>query len=373
MRSAPLIDLIDKIYERGFNHQDWNSVLKLLCQAIDAKSAGLFFINFQQQSFRVLGQHGLPDSFTPSYQLELGMQDATAVIMEKIPAGIAHGAIDHETSKKEHPDFYQNLLLPNKIGYISALNIRNDKRYFVGIGVHRSMKQSQFNKEELRVLERLYPHLKRVFEFSDRLERVKEKESMLISALSRIPLGIISVDATLNVYFSNALAETLLNGKSGIHIENDVLIAHKSTDQRLIQASINKILAGQAVLGSLQIRQNELKKPLTIMFKSIHPETDVVSPIDNNRGKVVLYLSHPELCSFTTIDTLQETYHLTTAEAQLALSLANGLTLHEVADHKNTSIQTVRSQLKSIFLKMKINSQAELIRCILSSAYNLTS
>ncbi|WP_417447165.1 helix-turn-helix transcriptional regulator [Kangiella sp.] len=40
-----------------------------------------------------------------------------------------------------------------------------------------------------------------------------------------------------------------------------------------------------------------------------------------------------------------------------------------MADDKNTSVQTVRSQLKMVFNKMNVNSQTDLVRHVLTSAH----
>lgn len=372
MKSTPQLELVECIYDCGFDHQDWNQVLKKLCDLVNAKSAGLFFINFHENEFRVLGQHGLPESFTPSYQLSLGTQDITATIMRPLAEGTALAAVDHNVSKLEHPSFYTSLLLPHQVGYISALNIYNNERYFVGIGIHRGMDQTQLDDKELAMLEKLYPHFRRVFNFSDLLEQLKKKEDSLSSALSRIPLGVMIVDEKLQPTYMNELASVLIQKRLGLQITDGTLKAVTRSEQISLQSKINKMLQDGTVATLLQVKQDAQTNPLTIMFGNPAPSSPIKQIIKFTPNQVVLYLSHPELCSFATVDSLQEAYQLTVSEAQIALSLTNGLTLQTIAKDKNVSIQTVRSQLKSVFNKMNVNSQTELVRYILTSALNLT-
>lgn len=54
-------------------------------------------------------------------------------------------------------------------------------------------------------------------------------------------------------------------------------------------------------------------------------------------------------------------YRLSPAEADVALRLAEGATRQAIAEARRSSLATVRAQLKSIFLKMGIEREAELI------------
>ncbi len=372
MNQTLTLNLIECIYEKGFDHQNWNKVLEELCIGIDARSAGLFFINFKKRTFRVLGEYGLPDDFITTYQ-KLGELDATATVMAALPAGSVRPAIDHTISKIEHPDFYSQLLLPNNVGYISALNICNNDRYFVGLGVHRRMEQTQLNDDELRLLGKLYPHFRRVFEFSDILEQLKDKEDSLNSALSRIPIGVIVIDRELKISYHNELASTLIKKNLGLTIENNTLKISNPSDQRTLRTSIQQLLDNNTTIPSLQIKRTPQSTPLTMMLRSIETEEMSLPFYDAQPHQVILYLSHPELCSFASTDSLQDMYRLTPAEAQLVIALTNGLTLNDIADDKNTSVQTVRSQLKMVFNKMNVNSQTDLVRHVLTSAHNLVS
>ena len=69
----------------------------------------------------------------------------------------------------------------------------------------------------------------------------------------------------------------------------------------------------------------------------------------------------------TMINALMELFGLTPAEARVALSLANGHSIGETARNAATSRNTVRLQVRSIFSKMGINRQSQLIRTALIS------
>ena len=52
--------------------------------------------------------------------------------------------------------------------------------------------------------------------------------------------------------------------------------------------------------------------------------------------------------------------------------MVNGAELREVADARHTSLETVRSQLRSIFSKTGVNSQLELVRLAVKATPPIT-
>jgi DNA-binding CsgD family transcriptional regulator len=61
---------------------------------------------------------------------------------------------------------------------------------------------------------------------------------------------------------------------------------------------------------------------------------------------------------------LRTAFGLTAGEADLALALAAGERLGRIAAQRGVSIETVRTQLKSIFLKTKTRRQSDLVRVV---------
>jgi DNA-binding CsgD family transcriptional regulator len=64
---------------------------------------------------------------------------------------------------------------------------------------------------------------------------------------------------------------------------------------------------------------------------------------------------------------LAEQYGLTPAETKLAILIAEGIDLETAATRLCVSVQTIRSQLKSIFAKTNVSRQAELVALLLSN------
>jgi DNA-binding CsgD family transcriptional regulator len=74
----------------------------------------------------------------------------------------------------------------------------------------------------------------------------------------------------------------------------------------------------------------------------------------------ILVISDTDVTHSATTTTLQQVFDLTASEAHLAVAMANGRDLETVAIERQISKETVRNQLKSVFLKTGTNRQAQL-------------
>ena len=84
---------------------------------------------------------------------------------------------------------------------------------------------------------------------------------------------------------------------------------------------------------------------------------------------VITYLSVPERFTELAASRLQAAYGLTTAEVDLAISLANGKSLRQAAAESGRSEATLRKQLQSVFTKTKTHRQSELVSQLLRRVF----
>src|SRR5690606_4817625 len=86
-----------------------------------------------------------------------------------------------------------------------------------------------------------------------------------------------------------------------------------------------------------------------------------------SHGAALMFAFDPDAAPCLTIDNVQRLFHLSVTEAKLAIALCSGQTLEEFACERGTSIHTVKSQLKSIYLKTGSNRQTQLVAMLLAS------
>ncbi len=87
----------------------------------------------------------------------------------------------------------------------------------------------------------------------------------------------------------------------------------------------------------------------------------------HSHAHAVICFSDPDMTHPIEADNLADVYDLTPAEAQVAI--ANGINTEKIASMNDVAISTIRSQLKAIYRKLGINSQAELVKVLLTGPF----
>jgi len=82
---------------------------------------------------------------------------------------------------------------------------------------------------------------------------------------------------------------------------------------------------------------------------------------------LVLVVRHPSTRD-PLADRLRVTFDLTPAEASVALALCTGKSPDEIAENRGVKIDTVRTQLRTLFSKLRVKRQAELVSLLLAYA-----
>lgn len=83
--------------------------------------------------------------------------------------------------------------------------------------------------------------------------------------------------------------------------------------------------------------------------------------VDDHPSQVMLLIRNDDTIKNTLSHVLIFDFGLTDSELLLALSLVNGHSLQEFAEHESLSIHTVRAKIKKIFLKTHTKNQAHLL------------
>jgi DNA-binding CsgD family transcriptional regulator len=84
---------------------------------------------------------------------------------------------------------------------------------------------------------------------------------------------------------------------------------------------------------------------------------------------LLLLVVDPEQWLAPPQDMLMQAFDLTRAEADVAIGIASGRTLAEIATDRDIKIGTVRAHLKAVFAKTHTRSQAELTGALTRLAF----
>jgi DNA-binding NarL/FixJ family response regulator len=204
-------------------------------------------------------------------------------------------------------------------------------------------------------------HIVRADRFLQR-QTVDDIQSLLSEALDPFDTSIaLILDEKLSIAVLNTPASTALGLQDGQGIDDFPLDPKDRID---LIAAVRQVFAKQS------------GDPVLLSFESPRTERQVIYHIKRltHKASGAPTAMMPYALIATTdfyrppilSTTLETVFGLSGAERGIVQALAEGGDVKQVAQTRGTSVETVRSQLRSILGKCKVRSQAELIRMVLS-------
>lgn len=225
-------------------------------------------------------------------------------------------------------------------------------------GVHRAKPERPFDDFAKLHVELLLPHLRNSLELAGKLEQAGRRNLALAGGLDRLSVAVVIVDSDRRVHFSNPRADEILAASDGVHARARRLHAcDPKADQKLAHHVRQAAALGDTQTGRLLLPRRDGAAPLCVR---ILPAPRGTFPFLGDRHFVSLFLGEES----ETQDVgalLRDMFRLTPAEARLVQALMTGVSLRAYADDTRISVETARTQVKSVFSKTGTSRQSELI------------
>jgi len=176
--------------------------------------------------------------------------------------------------------------------------------------------------------------------------------------LDKLNRGVVIIDATARVLFTNRAARAMLQRRNGVLVDNDGCLAFLPVGAAASLTSYLQSGRGNGELGSLVLRLQ--CSPGDTHYRVLVSRLEPAPGIDHCSYCVVIYEPGGGQRPLP-VCVLRELYRLTSAEARLVNALFTGQSLTETAQALGISILTARTTLKRVFAKCEVSGQAELM------------
>ena len=218
-----------------------------------------------------------------------------------------------------------------------------------------------FDEQVAASLSLLLPHVLRAQAVHLKWWHLRQEQQTRTFALEALGRACLVVDVGGKVSWLSA-AEALLNRNDGLSLRSGQLCVSTPKQHQLLLEAVRRCVAiGKDVSGSAGDTLLVVRKPPAA------PLLITVLPIPGSEtSEVLLILGDPERQRAVPAKVLRNLYGLTTAEARVALLLAEGYAVEDIAVRLQVKLGTVRNQLKQVFSKTATHRQAQLVRLVLS-------
>ena len=223
-----------------------------------------------------------------------------------------------------------------------------------------------WGSDRLRMVERLLPHMRQFVRVRHALVESGALGKSLLELLDVTGTGVIlHLDRRRRVVAANDRAAELLRQRDALIYEDGVLHEVEAQDDAVLQLLMERALprfGGQGAAGSMMA--SRLLSPRLALH--VIPVGGRSADFGQQHVGALVLIVDPARKPRIDADLVASALGLTPTESAIAVMLATGCSLREIAASMRRGVGTIRWHLKQIFAKQRISRQADLVRLVLS-------
>ena len=344
--------LVDEIYEAGVVPEHWPQVFDRLAAMADAEGAMLFAVAPGTPRFISSAKiHDRIDRWTKSPFAQRNPRSDRL-----IPPDETRFLTDLDKftlEELENESFYTDILRPSGLGWCAGTSVRAPSGDTLVLSIEKAWANGPVPRAIADKLDSLRPHLARAAVLAGRLGF--ERARTAVATLEMIGLPAVAVTNAGRVVATNQgfLASA---ASVGIGAQNQVQFATPVVQQMFMDA-----LARPTSLAhtgrSIPVAGTATSPPLIAHVLPLR-----LAGLDVFAGAVsILFLTPLTPQNSPAPEMLQALFDLTPAEARITSLLIDGNSVDDISRTNSVSLNTVRTQLKSVFQKTGVDRQVDLV------------
>ena len=264
---------------------------------------------------------------------------------------------------------YNEILLRSQ--YQNGLNVRLDgpDTSHISWGLGDPVASDGWGSSEIATIKRLLPHIRQFIRVRQALVRAEAGDTTVTALLDNPRIGVLHLDRRGQIIAVNDRARSILRHGDGLSDRDGVLLGARNPDDQLrlegLVAAALPVVGAIAVSGSMLLVRSSGLPPFVVHVKPV-----AVPQPDYGARHVAALVLIVEPRSQHRIDPglVARTLGLTPMESRVAVWLAEGRSVDEMAGAMGNTKHAVYWHLQRIYRKLSISRQTELVRLVLPLA-----
>lgn len=345
--------LLENLFAGLLDDQPWDAFLQSLAAWLDASFATLILTAPGLETPGAMRTPGADPKTNDDYLASFFATDP----FQGLPEGqvTAFAEFVRETDDPAIAA-YRDFLAQAGGDQVLGVDLRFPSGFEARCRVTRDASLTDFGLQERQRFQSVVPHLRNAAALFERLQLAGAEHGVYRSAVEQLGVGTIILDAAGKIVRTNAVADRLLEQAEGLTAQKGELeftdTAHRDAMARL--------LAHQDALCRFKIsrpRGSDLAlvaRPMTL------------PAMIRGGAAVAIFISVPGDDMQLDPAAIRDLYQLTRMEAVLAVEIAGGHSLVDVADKLGIAHNTARAHLRAIFAKTGVRRQSQLVHLLKS-------
>ena len=225
-----------------------------------------------------------------------------------------------------------------------------------------------WTSERVETIERLLPHLRQFVRVRQALAGARALGASLVDLLDNVRAGVIQLDLRARPIAANDRARAMLRRSDGLRDEDGHLRASLPRDDAALQRLLARALpwpAGSGEGGSMLVSRSETRSRLVLHVSPVHDPG-----MESRKSRIATLVLAVDPADRTGLDPerVGTALGLTRAESRVAVSLAEGKTIDDIALETGRSRTTVKWHIRHIYAELDVSRQIELAQLVTSLA-----
>ena len=218
----------------------------------------------------------------------------------------------------------------------------------------------------IAMIRTLLPHIRQFIRVRQTLVRAEARHTSVAALLDNPRIGVLHLDRRGRIMEVNDRAGSILRRGDGLSDRDGMLRAREAADrlrlERLV-ASALPALGAVAVSGSMLLGRGSGSPPLVVHVKPVAvPQADYGA----RHTAALMLIVEPGRGHRIDPDLVAGTLGLTPMESRVAVWLAEGKSVRDMAEATGHTEGSIYWHLKQIYQKQPVSRQADLVRLVLS-------
>lgn len=225
-------------------------------------------------------------------------------------------------------------------------------------GIQRDAQAGAFGVEDERLMQQVVPHFKRLMLLRTRLAGAERKAELADAMFDHLPVGVLLLNANGEVGYANAVAAALLRNGDGLSWSVGRHVGAENRAEGVRLRTLAARAADGARGGALLLQRSSGATALQVLVAPFRPPGALPA-------RKALVLVHDPMTQPQELgQTLMQLFDLSAGEARVAVALAEGSSLVEIAEEHGVKTSTVQTQLKRALEKTGQRRQSGLVKVV---------
>ena len=360
-------ELIDSVYRTVLEPAAWGDVMQQMKQRFPSAAQTFYFLHLEPHRIQPVALAGVDPPWVRCFNdLYFARDNPWIRLTQRLHRpGVVRtnerlDQVLRDSGVLYRSAYYNDWMRPQGFKYTIGNTLLAEGGVVANITLMRAPDMATFSRAEVQAFEALSRHMTRALQLGLKIERPESCPASM-AAFDALPQAVAVIDAQRRVHHANAAMESLLRREHGLRVRQGQLQAAHGASQVAFEAWVTGAFDPSGAAAALQLPHAERG---SLSLQAL-PLARGLARTLLARPTLLLMASEEPGPRSVSAETIGQRFGCTRAEARLAALVAQGQGLRQAAQSLGIGYGTARTSLKTVFDKLGVRSQAQLVARLL--------